>query len=428
MKNKQKKNGISLIVLIITIIVMLILAAAIILSINNSGIVDKANEATRKSDMSNARNIVSLARAEWELDKELQEIPFKRYAEQKLESEKYDVGTTNAGSYHVTSRGEIYLYPVIPTGFVASIYDGEQSLEDGLVIYETTSLTGTSKDDAQITYNQYVWIPVANMSDFVTRDGYQNRQLQTFVSDKVVTEPFNKTTPNGITLSAENDLTKEFEEYGAMKKSVEKYGGFYIARYEAGSAQERTDTSNNTTTLVASMKNVEPYNYVGWGPSMTKTDGIVEYNSKKQGIGAVELSRSVYPKEENHDVVSTLVYGVQWDAAMYFMRDIQNPNVDGKLYIEDSTGMGKYRTNDFFATSSKTGVGLANSANMVKNIYDMAGNMFEWTMEGYSNTSREARGGCYYGYGYELPASARMEEQPTFAHDVVGFRIALYIK
>ena len=41
----QKKKGISLIVLVITIIVMIILAGTIILSLNNNGIIEKANEA-----------------------------------------------------------------------------------------------------------------------------------------------------------------------------------------------------------------------------------------------------------------------------------------------------------------------------------------------------------------------------------------------
>ena len=46
----NKRKGISLIVLVITIIVMIILATAIILSLSNSGIIGKANEARKKHD------------------------------------------------------------------------------------------------------------------------------------------------------------------------------------------------------------------------------------------------------------------------------------------------------------------------------------------------------------------------------------------
>ena len=58
----MKKRGISLIVLVITIIVMIILAAAIIISLNNTGIVDNANKAR---DETNEKTIVELANLAW---------------------------------------------------------------------------------------------------------------------------------------------------------------------------------------------------------------------------------------------------------------------------------------------------------------------------------------------------------------------------
>lgn len=56
----NKRRGISLIVLVITIIVMIILAAAIILSISNSGIIGRANEATFKTDMQSYKEMYTL--------------------------------------------------------------------------------------------------------------------------------------------------------------------------------------------------------------------------------------------------------------------------------------------------------------------------------------------------------------------------------
>ena len=64
MKTRKNKKGISLIVLVITIIVMVILAAAIIISISNSGIVNRANEAVEKSDEAQIKQLVSLAWSE----------------------------------------------------------------------------------------------------------------------------------------------------------------------------------------------------------------------------------------------------------------------------------------------------------------------------------------------------------------------------
>ncbi len=60
----QKKNGISLIVLVITIIVMVILAGAIILTLNNSGIINKSSEAVFKQNVKNYQSELSLYLAE----------------------------------------------------------------------------------------------------------------------------------------------------------------------------------------------------------------------------------------------------------------------------------------------------------------------------------------------------------------------------
>ena len=64
MKARKNKKGISLIVLVITIIVMVILAAAIIISISNSGIVNRANTAVDETNEKQMKELVSLAWAE----------------------------------------------------------------------------------------------------------------------------------------------------------------------------------------------------------------------------------------------------------------------------------------------------------------------------------------------------------------------------
>lgn len=64
MKGFKNKNGISLIVLVITIIVMIILAAAIILSLNNSEIMEKANKAKTESDIATIKEILAVYEAE----------------------------------------------------------------------------------------------------------------------------------------------------------------------------------------------------------------------------------------------------------------------------------------------------------------------------------------------------------------------------
>ena len=67
----------------------------------------------------------------------------------------------------------------------------------------------------------------------------------------------------------------------------------------------------------------------------------------------------------------------------------------------------------------------------VKNIYDMAGNAYEWTMESYNNTGyRIRRGGNFGRTGKRGPSSVRNEENvlQSFSAPGLGFRICLNIK
>ena len=64
----RRKQGISLIVLVITIIVMIILAASVVITLSNSGIINKANDAVDKTNASEVQNLATLAWAEEFMD------------------------------------------------------------------------------------------------------------------------------------------------------------------------------------------------------------------------------------------------------------------------------------------------------------------------------------------------------------------------
>ena len=87
-----------------------------------------------------------------------------------------------------------------------------------------------------------------------------------------------------------------------------------------------------------------------------------------------------------------------------------------------------------YGSLKKTGTDIDNnSSNMVKNIYDMAGNAYEWTMEAYSDGNvqdRILRAGEFYSDGYASPASVRVSSGRGTIDTkyYVGFRVALYIK
>ncbi len=394
----KQKNGISLIVLVITIIVMIILATAIILSLNGSGIIGKAKEAKSISDLANAKNVVTLARAEWDLMSkgEQEKIgTYTDYAKSELSKAGYKVegnrgiSVSNNGAINTIYIDSDDRQAIIPEGFTVSTIAEEDTVTEGLVI----------KD---IKGNEFVWVPVDDITKFERTTTYTG----TTISDPgdTYTEPFSKTTSTGVSLSLTNDLTGEYLEYKLMRESVKKYKGFYIGRYETGTINERTEKSNETTELVV-QRNMHVYNYVGWGPSMTSVKGDVIYSDMNQGKGAVELSRNMY--KSSISVSSTLCYGVQWDAALRFIA------TNDSEYLTNSSTKGNF-TGDL----EKTGYYGVN------NIYDMGGNVYEWTMVACYNHNRSVRGGFYNG----LYASFRSHNATNTAWKPYGFRIALYLK
>ncbi len=70
----------------------------------------------------------------------------------------------------------------------------------------------------------------------------------------------------------------------------------------------------------------------------------------------------------------------------------------------------------------------ASDTNSKYNIYDLAGNVFEWTLERTSSTSVPCayRGGSYSSNGSDYPASCRAYNLPTNSVSSVGFRCSLY--
>ena len=265
----------------------------------------------------------------------------------------------------------------LPSGFyyVGGDYD------TGLVISDkendTMDASGTTSG------NQFVWVPVENEATFI-RESFSDTELDT----TVYTEPYASGYSDG-------NGTEETAEYNAMKTQVVKYGGFYIGRYEAGVNDTTLRTGTTSTAQeVVSKKGVAPYNYVKWGDSMSS----IGTN------GAVYISQNMYTgKTQAASVTSTLVYGVQWDAMC--------------RYIGDYT-----RTTDTKDALELTGTV---STDVSKNIYDLAGNCYEWTMEARYTGNRVKRGGYYLN---SHPVSYRDRSSPDYTYDgIIGFRLGLYV-
>ena len=239
---------------------------------------------------------------------------------------------------------------------------------------------------------------------------------------------------NYLTQCDEPDNTeKGTEESKAMYESVKKYQGFYIARFEAGMINESDLSIINGTIRPVSKKGAFVFD-IPWGSGYGLASDNVLGSDK--GDGAVKLARSMYPNtkklvtyslpddaKNETGVISTLCYGVQWDAVMNFLSDIENPYANTK-YIKNSTKMGWYFY-QAYESLQLSGTPLEDNVNCTKNIYDLAGNIDEWTMESYKNHYRIVRGGERYIADMKPSASMRNHQ---ISNDTAGFRVALYIK
>ncbi len=277
---------------------------------------------------------------------------------------------------------------VIPEGF--AIVPGCDDVSEGLVISDDAGDTEVDSSNIVANGNQFVWVPVTNIDNFERIDGYDNGNIQGRLAECL--EPFL------------NGYSTEKTEYDTMKQSVEENQGFYIGRYEAG--------KDSKGDLVVK-KNSPVYTNIKWGTSMTDITG-----------GAVELSKNfVNGKNYQGKVTSTLIYGVQWDATMqFFDSNYLSHSCDKNSYVRDSTGKGHYESESSITTGS-------NENYKVKNIYDMAGNVWEWTMEVFISGTISARvlRGCGYNTEGGACVSYRGNGFPYESREIFGFRLVLYL-
>ena len=326
----------------------------------------------------------------------------------------------------------------IPAGFTVSGIKNETTIDGGLVIYDIpeNELENIKWDETEKTkYNQFVWIPVevnkatdteTSIASFY-RSEWSNNARTTGLSSNI-TEPnatndtVNKT---GIASQIEN-----------LTKSIYKYGGFYIGRYEAGSETERTSAIKATVTPIGIKQDMYPYNYVKWGDDID-TIGTV---------GAVYLSNSLY-NSSDYGATSMLCTGACWDSMLDFIKDkehnVTSSAIWGNYYNSDTykvyRGMA-YSNSAWSSANATNGTEItqnrsillttgATERNSAKNIYDVAGNCDEWTTESGTSGNRVLRGGScckVSGYG-NISACYRGGSMTSYSSYDRGFRVSLYV-
>lgn len=376
MKNtnyKKLNRGITLVALVVTIIVLLILAGVSInLVLGENGLITHAQEAKKKTEelqVSEANEIENVAD---EIEDNLKNIVM--YGDVPIPENFVYVGGTKE------------------SGFVIS--DNENDKDK----YAKQAIVGTD-----LIGNQFVWVPV---------EDYNRKAYALNIS----TGKNDKNTESEIIKWEENN-TKIFTEKISLdeKKSVNKYKGFYIGRYEAGDEEStksktlRNNSSSQTNGVAIKAKQV-PYSC------------ITKANAQK-------LAEN-FRIEQDYSSKTRLVSSYAWDATMNFIAINDNEYVN-------STGNGNYYNLKFSydnieeknsTKENENGMVIPTGETQSKcNIFDMGGNVWEWTTEEVNETNAYTiRGGCYHNYT-NFTAGYRYGYNGDRIGDDIGFRIALFV-
>ena len=406
-KQNMKQAGITLIALVVTIIVLLILAGVTINSVvGKDGVIKKSKIAVNEYKKKSEEEEKSIKDLENIIDENVNETQEKylKSGEYASNTDMYSDGTS---------------FAVIPAGFTVSGISSENKISSGLVIYKgdlSKADWSTGKDasekDIKRTYNQYVWIP-CNESD------YQRTEWRVEADGSPASRAFkDETTLSGVKLSSfdqgngiTNDTLNEIvNQISSEKNSVKKYGGFYIGRYEVGEDNVITQYKEPSASLI-------------WSNAYK--------NAKNIDVGSASVSylSSSYARDtalnfiQNNSEFKT--YASTRDNGSNGT-DINENWQDKSVKYTDADGNPQTKAAGT-ATRLQTGVTTAKC-----NIYDMGGNVAEFTTElnpltnGDNDATVVLRGGFYNNA--TSAAGNRWDDVSGSASDGRGFRATLFIQ
>ena len=307
-KNLKNTKGITLIALVITIIVLLILAAVSIATLTGqNGILTQATKSKEKTQIASKDELRKLTIIE---------------ATTHLEEYEYE----DPSGKKIT----------IPEKCAVSQVEGENTLEDGLVIIDANG-------------NEWVWIEVPRILDI-----YQNAGVDLDVNNineeqcDIIYEDlshyasayrqdgFEDTFYSTEQSSFENADAYNIEKNN-MLRSVYKNEGFWIGRYEVGienSYRNYGEYGQDYTTehpieeTPVIKADVYPYNYITCSQAQT-------------------LSKQFSVKGKT----SSLIWGIQWDLTCKFL---EKSGVAKAQINSDSIDWGNYLNVSFVITKGET--------------------------------------------------------------------------
>ena len=327
-----------------------------------------------------------------------------------------------------TTNSEVndkYGNPVkVPAGF--KVVNPDDDVTKGIIIEDVNA------GDENTKGSQFIWIPVGDVYTDTnqTEENKITITLGRYTFDSTAGENYGKAT---LVQSAENyadetqlktsssssyyyrELLNTTSSPNTKAKDIEDFvtkattsHGYYIGRYEAGDAtatnSARTGTNNvsNPNNPITCKSGVYPYNYINQAD-------------------ASSLCQNMYSSD---NFQSDLINSYAWDTAIVFIQEFSG-----------DTNYSQQRGRNSARAIQKCGESILDydldegdvAQDIRCNIYDMAGNIYEWSTETYSYTNDPCvyRGG---GYGTTDCTSSRYNYSPTYSYiGHISCRPTLYL-
>ncbi|MCI8273761.1 MAG: formylglycine-generating enzyme family protein [Clostridia bacterium] len=322
----------------------------------------------------------------------------------------YEVKVTDVREKSKTERTGV---PIPEDAELSKIPGEADSINNGIVVYVRNNGVpidwSKTEEELKNQHDQFVWIPVRNaivsneseLAKAIAKEQYPmaiingknssgttnykgilyNFELEgnkvvakleekskgydepIYLSDNTNADTGDKNNV-GITPSS---IQNEFNE---MVNKVSYSNGFWVGRYETTNMENNSSVDNTNKVAVKKGINV----------------GLCNASWYRMYAQQKKYSELVLTKSQK--LSSSMIWGSQWDQIMVFMKNIKNGD---SYYIINAAGIGNFSgPDDGYSGGTPTNTGCFK----VNNIYDLAGNAWDWTLEALNSSYRVARGGC----------------------------------
>ena len=222
-----------------------------------------------------------------------------------------------------------------------------------------------------------MWVPVSediSTTEYISRTDYKEPttigEFQTDIYGNITGCTYDAVEANLERANCEDmdvDGTLELSDfeseltsmYAKMTESVNKYDGFYVGRFET--SMNGTNPQSKRSTFSFSSGSGELIE------SATAAEG-----SANTWYGLYALNK----RYKTSSVTGSMIWGIQYDKMISWMGSAAETTISG------------------YNTSRRCGTA---PDDVIKNVYDLYGNSYEWTLEAYLHLTgfRGYRGGCF---------------------------------